>query len=152
MRGCAVFLDTVFLKSDEIYLDLFQTIDGNEEKEWLPSYHFNICSLGATKLGKCDLRIGHNEKTYYGGNIGYQIDPDFRGHHYAAKACTLLFELAKLHGMKYLLITCNPDNIASRKTCEYAGGKLEKIVDLPPENDMFIESGETQKAIYRFLL
>lgn len=147
-----MFLDTNFLKSTEIYLDLIQTINGNEEKEWLPTYHFKICSLDATKLGECDFRIGHNEKVYYGGNIGYQIDPNFRGHHYAAKACILLFELAKLHGMEYVLITCNPENIASRKTCEFAGGKFEKIVDLPEGNDMFIESGETQKVIYRFLL
>lgn len=30
-------------------------------------------------------------------------------------------------------ITCNPDNYASKKTCEYAGGKLLEIAE---GNDM----------------
>lgn len=74
-----------------------------------------------------------------------------RGHHYAGKACLLLFELAGKHGMDYLIITCNPDNHASRKTCEYAGGELLEIVELPEDNDMR-ESGESEKCIYRFQL
>lgn len=100
-------------------------------------------------MGTCDLRIGHNEKVYYGGNIGYRVSEQYRGHHYAGKACLLLFELAKRHDMEYLIITCNPDNYASRKTCEYAGGVLEKIVELPEDNDMR-DNGETEKCIYRF--
>ena len=51
--------------------------------------------------------------------------------------------------MDYLIITCNPDNYASRKTCKYAGEIFEKIVQLPDENDMRID-GETEKCIYRF--
>jgi predicted acetyltransferase len=48
-------------------------------------------------------------------------------------------------------ITCNPENVASRRTCELAGGQLIDIVDLPPETDMFKE-GERQKCRYRFAL
>ena len=36
-----------------------------------------------------------------------------RGHHYAGKACKLLFQLAQRHGMEYVIITCNPDNYPS---------------------------------------
>ena len=76
---------------------------------------------------------------------------NYRGHHYAGKICLLLFELAKGHGMKYLYITCNPDNYASRKTCEYAGCILESIIDLTTDNNMYLE-GEMQKCIYLFNL
>ena len=62
-----------------------------------------------------------------------------------------MFELAKMHKMNYLIITCNPENYASRKTCEYAGGKLESIIDLPTDNDMYLE-GHRQKCIYKFVL
>ena len=110
-----------------------------------------ICCQNGVKSGACDLRIGHNDNTYYGGNIGYSIDKQYRGHHYAGKACLLLFELAKLHGFKYLIITCDPDNHASRKTCEYAGGELLEIAQLPENNDMR-KNGETEKCIYRFVL
>ena len=63
-------------------------------------------------MGKIDLRIGHNGNVYYGGNIGYSVDKKYRGHHYAGKACLLLFELAKKHHMDYLIITCVPDNFS----------------------------------------
>lgn len=146
-----MFLDTTFLKNDEIKLVLEKTVDGNEEKGWVPAYCFDICNLDGTKMGVCDLRIGHNDKLYYGGNIGYSVDKEYRGHHYAGKACLLLFELARKHNLGYIVITCNPDNYASRKTCEYAGGELLEIVGLPEDSDMR-DRGETEKCIYRFKL
>lgn len=133
-------------------MKLIRTVDANPVRKWVPTYYFAICSAkDGREIGECDLRVGHNENTWYGGNIGYSIYPEYRGHHYAAKACLLLFELAKLHNLTYLYITCNPDNYASRKTCEYAGGILESIVDLPANNDMYLE-GERQKCIYKFIL
>ncbi len=146
-----MFLDTSFLQNDEINLVLERTADGNEEKGWVPAYHFAICNQDGIKMGVCDLRIGHNDKLYYGGNIGYRVDEKYRGHHYAGKACLLLFELAKMHQLEYVIITCNPDNYASRKTCEYAGGELLETVELPADNDMR-EDGETEKGIFKFIL
>jgi len=147
-----MFLNTDFLKNDEIQLVLEKTIGGDPEKNWVPAYYFAICDVEGTKMGFCDLRIGHNDRLYYGGNIGYRIDEEYRGNHYAGKACLLLFELAKKHDLGYVIITCNPDNLASRKTCEYAGGKLLEIAELPEDNDMRIEDGETEKCIFRFEL
>lgn len=146
-----MFLDTSFLQNDEINLVLERTADGNEEKGLVPAYHFAICNQDGIKMGVCDLRIGHNDKLYYGGNIGYRVDEEYRGHHYAGKACLLLFELAKMHQLEYVIITCNPDNYASRKTCEYAGGELLETVELPADNDMR-EDGETEKCIFKFIL
>lgn len=146
-----MFLNTDFLKNDEISLVLEKTVDGDAEKNWVPAYHFAICNAQGVKVGVCDLRIGHNKQLYYGGNIGYHVQEEYRGRHYAGKACVLLFELARKHDLEYLIITCNPDNYASRKTCEYAGGELLEIVELPEGNDMR-EKGESEKCIYRFRL
>lgn len=146
-----MFLNTDFLKNNEIQLVLEKTVDGDVKKEWVSAYHFAICSSEGEKLDVCDLRVGHNDRLYYGGNIGYRIEEEYRGHHYAGKACLLLFELARKHGMEYVIITCNPDNYASRKTCEYAGGDLLEIVELPEGNDMR-EDGELEKCIFRFQL
>ena len=146
------FFDTDFLENGEIKLCLRRTADvsdENREKGWLPAYYFAICDKSGREMGVCDLRIGHNEKVYYGGNIGYSVHEEYRGHHYAAKACLLLFELAKKHDMGYVIITCNPDNYASAKTCEYAGCRLIEIVELPEDNDMRVEDGATEKCIYR---
>ncbi|MBQ7875189.1 MAG: GNAT family N-acetyltransferase [Oscillospiraceae bacterium] len=139
------------MKNDEIHLVLEKTVEGNDIRGWVPAYHFAICNNSGTKMGVCDLRIGHNTNTYYGGNIGYEIYNEYRGNHYAGKACFLLFELAKKHGMKYLIITCDPDNHASRKTCEYAGGELLEIAELPEDNDMR-RIGDKEKCIFRFNL
>ena len=147
-----MFLDTDFLKNEEIRLVLEKTVEADPAKNWLPAYHFAICNPEGVKMGVCDLRIGHNESVYYGGNIGYRVEEPYRGRHYAGKACLLLFELARRHGMEYLIITCNPDNWPSRKTCGYAGGELVEIAELPEDNDMRVEDGETHKCIYRFSL
>ena len=69
-----------------------------------------------------------------------------------AFACELLFSLAKKHEMSRVPITCNPDNIASRKTCEYLKGNLLEIAKLPEDNDMRILKGETEKCIFEFKL
>ncbi|MFA5575961.1 MAG: GNAT family N-acetyltransferase [Tissierellaceae bacterium] len=132
-----LFYDTSDLIDGEIYLRLDRTAGENKEKAYLPAYYFTIIrSLDRAEIGKCDLRIGHNENTKYGGNIGYEVFEEFRGNKYATKACKLMFSLAKKHGMDYLIITCNPDNIASRKTCEHSGGELIDILDIPSWHEM----------------
>lgn len=146
-----MFFPTDFLKNDEIQLILDRTCDEDPVRKYVPAYHFAICNLSGEKMGICDLRIGHNENLYYGGNIGYEIFPAFRGHHYAAKACKLLFLLAAKHDLEYLYITCNPENTPSRRTCEYAGGTLLEITELPPDNNMR-DDGATYKCIYKFTL
>ncbi len=147
-----VFLDTSFLKDGEIALALNHTAPGDPDRGWVPAYHFDICDSAGQKMGVCDLRVGYNDKLYYGGHIGYRVDAPYRGHHCAEKACRLLFQLAKRHDMPYLIITCNPDNLPSRRTCERLGGELVEIAELPEGNDMRREDGETHKCIFRFTI
>lgn len=145
-----VFLPTEDLYEEEIFLKLIRTSEENKEKGYVPAYYFAVCLRGSGKeIGSCDLRIGYNENTYYGGNIGYRIEEPYRGNHYAAKACRLLFKLARKHDMDSLIITCNPENRASAKTCEYAGGILKETAKLPVTNEMYRE-GAREKCIYFF--
>lgn len=144
-----MFFDTGDLKSEDIFLNLVKTNPAQPEKRWLPAYYFEICLLDGTVVGHCDLRIGHNDKTYIGGNIGYRIDRPYRGHHYAAKACRLLFRQARKHGMDYLIITCAPDNLASARTCEIAGGNYIATEPIPADNELYTD-GMRRAVIYRF--
>ena len=146
-----MFLDTSDLKDGEIFLRLDRTCDAQPEKRWLPAYYFDICLSDGTKIGNCDLRIGHNDKTYIGGNIGYVINEPYRGHHYAAKACALLFRQARKHQMEYLIITCVPENTASSRTCQIAGGRYIETADIPEDNEMYAE-GKRKVMVYRFEL
>lgn len=145
-----MFYSTDDLTDGEISLKLDRFSEEDKAKGYVPAYHFIITDGAGNDAGVCDLRIGHNEKLYYGGNIGYRVEEPYRGHHYAGKAVKLLLKLAKKHELGYVIITCNPDNIASKKTCEYAGGELLEIAELPEDNDMRIEKGETEKCIYKF--
>lgn len=146
------FLDASFLYDSEIRLEPDGTAEADPVRDRAPAYYFNICLPDGTRIGRCDLRIGHNRKLYFGGNIGYGVFPDHRGHHYAEKACRLLFELAQRHGLGYVIISCNPDNLPSRRTCERLGGKLLEIAELPEDNDMRRDRGYTHACIYRFEL
>lgn len=146
-----MFFDTEFLTDGEIRLRLERTADADPVKGWVPAYYFDICDMQGNAMGKCDLRIGHNEKLYCGGNIGYRVEEPFRGHHYAEKACRLLFELAKMHDLGYVIITCAPENAASYRTCENAGGELLDIARLPEDSDLR-KAGQTHVRVYRFEL
>jgi len=145
------FLDTSFLKTDEIFLRLIKTSPAQPEKRFLPAYKFEICLPDGTRAGECDLRIGLNDKTYLGGNIGYSVDAPHRGHYYAGKAVMLLKELAKRHNLAQIFITCVPENIASEKSILFAGGEYVETRDLPEDNDMYLEGKRTVK-IFRIQL
>ena len=146
------FLDTSFLYDAEIRLELDSTAEADPARDYVPAYYFNICLPDGTRIGRCDLRIGHNRNLYFGGNVGYTVFPDYRGHHVAEKACRLLFELAKKHDLGYLIITCRPDNLPSRRTCERLGGTMLEVAELPTDNNMRVEDGYTHVCVFRFEL
>ena len=144
-----------FLKPDfhdsEIRLVLRETRAAVPEKNYVPAYSFNIELLDGTHVGECSLRVGHNRLTYFGGNIGYGIDEPFRGHRYASKACRLLFELAVMHNMDYVLITCSVDNPASSRSIQLAGGMLIATEDVPEDTEQY-ERGSRRVLVYKILL
>lgn len=65
----------------------------------------------------------------YGGNIGYSVRPSERGKGYAAQMLRLVLPKCRAAGESRVLITCEADNIASRKTILRAGGKLENTLE-----------------------
>jgi len=126
---------------------------GNPALNYVPTYRFKMMTTNRyQELGGIDLRIGNTPHILlYGGHIGYHVLPPYRGHHYAARSVRLLLGLARSHGLNPLWITCNPDNFASRRTCELAGFEFVEIVDLPENIDMYRE-GERQKCRYKLYL
>lgn len=135
----------------ELELHLIERSAADPLRNWVPAYRFEL-RVDGVRVGTASLRLGNSEYIHrYAGHIGYGVDPAHRGHHYAARACRLLFSLAREHGMTTLWITCNPENVASRRTCELVGGELVDIVDLPIDSDMYRE-GERQKCRYRIRL
>jgi len=144
------FLNINNIEGKEIDLILSETREAVPEKEYLPCYVFDICPHGtSTKAGIISFRVGYNRNIHYGGNIGYGVFEEFRGNYFAAKACMLLKDLARKHGHDHLIITCDPENSASRKTCDYIGSELLEIVDMPEWTEMY-QMGKKVKCRYRW--
>lgn len=152
MKDEFTFLDPGQLIDNDLELILINKIPADDAKGYVPAYKFAMKNreTGET-MGQIDLRIGNNKNIQYGGHLGYGVDEQYRGKHYAARSVKLLLHLAKKHGINRVLITCNPENIASRKTCELAGGNLVDIVDLPEDNEQY-QQGDRKKCIYEFNL
>lgn len=121
----------------------------------VPAYHFWMriepsAEIGVEIAGGVGLRVGNNENIErYIGHVGYNVYPPARGRHYARRAVRLLLPFAKRLGLNPLVITCNPENIASRRTCEAAGGRLIETVKLPRDHPLY-RKGERAKCRYRF--
>jgi tagatose 1,6-diphosphate aldolase len=117
----------------------------------VPTFRYEMRVEGQ-RVGSASLRVGDNEYIErYAGHIGYGVDFGHRGKRYAARATRLLLGVARRHRMTTLWITCNPENVASRRTIERVGGELVDIVDVPPDVDLYRE-GDRQKCRYRVRL
>jgi tagatose 1,6-diphosphate aldolase len=146
------FIDFEQLTDGQLELVLQRHSPADLEKGYVPAYIFRIYQVdNPEQIGSIDIRIGNNENIRYGGHIGYEVYEKYRGRYYAARACEILRAVAKAHSMTELYITCNPEKIPSRKTCEQLGAKLMEIVDLPPDNEMY-RLGERQKCRYLWQL
>lgn len=141
------FFDSGLLRDGEVQLVLEKTSPADPERGRVPAYHFAICGEGGERMGWCSLRIGHCEALYYAGHIGYGVDEPYRGRHLAVRACRLLFRLADKHGLGYVLITCDPDNPASRRTAELAGCEYLETAPLPEWHDLAKE-GFREVCVY----
>jgi tagatose 1,6-diphosphate aldolase len=128
-----MFLDPGKLQDCELSLVLDQFMPSDPIREHVPVYHFNMVNTDSSLvMGAINLRIGVTDRlVLYRGQIGYSVKPEFRGHRFAARCLGLLVPLAARHQPNPLWITCDPDNIASRRTCEIAGAELVEIVDVP---------------------
>jgi len=120
----------------------------------VPAYHFLMRLTPAHTsplpvVGGMGVRIGSTaDLQLYLGNIGYHVFPPARGRHLAERACRLILPLMAKHRMQTVWITCNPDNAASRRTCERLGAVLVDTVDLPETHPLYLR-GERRKCRYR---
>jgi predicted acetyltransferase len=119
----------------------------------VPTCHFAMVHAESNEhLGNINLRTGSRFDLFvYSGHIGYEVDEKHRGRRYAARSVRLLLPLAKRLGVDPLWITCDPENTASRRSCEIAGGELVEIVDIPDGHHLR-DIGANQKCRYRFSL
>ena len=97
-------------------------IDGQEE-----SFRGSIYLHGTgIEIGTIDYR--HKCDSEWLADIGYTIEPSYRGNNYAYKALKLIEPLIAAKGVDIITITVQDKNIASIKTIEKFGGVLTGTV------------------------
>ena len=138
------------LIDDDLTLVLTEKQTANSRPNSAPTYHFEMRhSEHGSHIGNLSIRVANTEYiVQYFGHIGYGVHPLFRGHRYAVRACRLVLPILADHAIDPVWITCNPDNIPSRRTCELIGAELINIVDLPKDIDLYLV-GDRQKCRYR---
>ena len=116
----------------------------------VPAYRFRMVHAETEEeLGGINLRVGSTAHILlYAGHVGYMVHPAYRGHRYAARSLRLLIPFAGRLGCATLWITCDPDNVTSRRTAELAGAQFVEIVNVPA-NCVIHQSGHKQKCRYR---
>jgi predicted acetyltransferase len=137
------------------FLDLEDSLDGcgslracPSAKEWISDLRMlenldtcpkdKVCSdtyLGVRVsdnaiVGVIDFRhhINHPILGVWGGHIGYSVRPKERRKGYATEMLRQILLICRQHGLERVLVTCNEDNIASKKTITANGGIYEKTV------------------------
>ena len=147
----AVFLvkpSKVYQKSFENYVTAYQKINDahyfNKHKKALDNFQGYIEDLFNYSMGY-DLpegdgavstfwlveenevvgvvRIRHKEEGT-AGHIGYDISPDFRNRGYGNEILKLSLKESRNLGINEAVLTCNTENIASKKIIEKNKGKL----------------------------
>lgn len=102
---------------------------------WVPSTQFVAVRQRDQRIvGMIQLR--HRLSDYlreFGGHVGYSVRPDERRKGYAAWMLTELKNYARGRGMFRLLVTCDVDNEASRRTILHGGGVFERTAYDPDE-------------------
>lgn len=98
---------------------------------WVPCTTFWIVESGVpdTVLGSLALRHNLNNDflAEYGGHIGYGVRPSARRRGIAAAALQASLPRARALGLQRVMLTCDDDNAASRRTIESGGGVFERM-------------------------
>ena len=70
-------------------LELIEYVKVNLPAGFLPYSIYSII-IEEKEVGRIILREGSDQECYYDGHIGYHIDEEYRGHHYAVQALSLI--------------------------------------------------------------
>ena len=136
------------IDGDGMTLQIIEKNPGSAEQ--IPFYYYDILADGVP-VGKISIRIGENFHSYFNGHIGYEVFPEYQGHGYAKKACELVLDVARFHGMSRLYLTCDESNIASYRTIENLGARLVEICTVPEAWFVWRE-GMEERRIYQLNL
>ena len=127
--------DGFFGGVDFVYEDWLETIQLAEAglgllQGFVPYIQLISFAADGQAVGFLNLRLRLNDYLLQeGGHIGYSIRPSARGKGLAKEQLRQGLQVAKSKNIKRVLVTCDEDNEASRRTILSAGGVYENTID-----------------------
>ncbi len=97
----------------------------NLPEGYVPSSSYWLVSDEGEILGQVNIRHRLTPALEdFGGHVGYHVRPGQRGKGHGTKMLALALDEARRLGLTRVLITCDPENIASVRVIEKNGGVL----------------------------
>ena len=94
----------------------------------LPTSTFTLINNDGAEAGLCQIRHKPSHRSElppaFANHVGYEIYEPFRCKGYGTTLLTLAKEDARKIGLSEIRLTCDPDNIGSKKIIERNGGIL----------------------------
>lgn len=131
----------------DVQLQFSRIVPGDSARGFVPYYHFRISDADGAVVGHINFRVGDTDHVRVcAGHIGFEIAPAFRGRGYALQACRAIAPFVQIVSGAVTL-TCDPDNVASRRTIERLGAAFLDEVAVPV-HDPHYERGSRKKRRY----
>jgi predicted acetyltransferase len=93
---------------------------------------FYVGVVRGAVVGRVSIRFRMNEfLSRIGGHIGYGVRPSRRRQGYATRMLQLALPICRDRQIERALVTCDIDNLGSRRVIERCGGVLESITADP---------------------
>lgn len=129
---------------------LVRRFPADPSRDRVAAYEFDMRVAGSgNAVGRVSFRAqAHRLMELYRGQIGYEVASSHRGRHFAERSVRLLLPFIRRHGFAEIWITCDPENLASRRTCERIGAELVEIVAVPETEEMYAR-GHRMKCRFR---
>ncbi len=102
---------------------------GTKLPEGLVPATFLVADVGGEIVGRAS--IWHELNAFLareGGHVGYCVLRDHRRRGHATEILRQSLVVARAVGLDNVLVTCDDDNVASRKVIERCGGRLDSVV------------------------